>query len=186
MNKKSLMIPITIALLLTACQSSGLSRPDIPAQTGTVIQTEETTEAPKTADVPAITAAPETSETAENATGLELPILDEINDNVTVATAGSFLTAVQAAAELLDWGVNTGLDPEEIREATVSWLSGMGNDAQTAFAEKLARVDEAYLLLLEDGAEDILSTAGVENAGYPWSNQRVETIEAIMDAAGLR
>lgn len=62
----------------------------------------------------------------------------------------------------------------------------MGNDAQTAFAEKLARVDEAYLLLLEDGAEDILSTAGVENAGYPWSDQRVETIEAIMDAAGLR
>ena len=47
-------------------------------------------------------------------------------------------------------------------------------------------MDEAYLLLLEDGAEDILSTAGVENAGYPWSNQRVETIEAIMDAAGLR
>ena len=95
MNKKSLMIPITIALLLTACQSSGLSRPDIPAQTGTVIQTEETTEAPKTADVPAITAAPETSETAENAAGLELPILDEINNNVTVATAGAIVVVAK-------------------------------------------------------------------------------------------
>lgn len=183
MDKKYLMIPVALALLLTACKSSGVSQPEITVQTGPVTQAEVTTEA---AYIPEIASAPETGETADSAPGLELPILDEINNNVTVATAGSFLTAVQAAAELLDWGVNTGLDPEEIREATVSWLSGLGNDAQTAFAEKLARVDEAYLMLLEDGAEDILSTAGVENSGYPWSDQKVETIEAIMEAAGLR
>ena len=96
------------------------------------------------------------------------------------------MTAVKAAADLLDWGVNTGLDPEEIRQAAISWLAEMGNDAQTEFTEKLAQVDEAYRILLEDGAEDILSSAGVENAGYPWSDQEVETIEAIMEAAGLR
>ena len=186
MNKKYLMIPVALALLLTACKSSGLSQPDITVQTGPVSQAEETTQAQEAANIPEITAVPETGETAGSTAGLELPILDEINNNVTVATAGSFLTAVRAAADLLDWGVNTGLDPEEIREATVSWLSGMGNDTQTAFAEKLARVDEAYLMLLEDGAEDILSTAGVENSGYPWSDQKVETIEAIMEAAGLR
>lgn len=186
MSRKYLLLPIAIAFLLTACQSSGLPRPDNTAQTGAVIREEETTETSEAANVPEITAAPETAETADSAPGLELPILDEINNNVTVATAGSFMTAVQAAADLLDWGVNTGLDPEEIREATVSWLAVLGNDAQTAFAEKLARVDEAYRILLEDGAEDILSSAGVEDAGYPWSDQEVEAIEAIMAAAGLR
>lgn len=186
MNKKYLMIPVALALLLTACKSSSLSQPEITVQTGPVTQAEETTQAQEDANGPEITSAPETNEAAGSASGLELPILDEINNNVTVATAGSFLTAVRAAVELLDWGVNTGLDPEEIRESTVSWLSGQGNDAQTAFAEKLARVDDAYQMLLEDGAEDILSTAGLENTGYPWSDQRVETIEAIMEAAGLR
>ena len=186
MNKKYLMIPSAIALLLTACQSSGLSQPDITAQTGPVSQAEETTQAQEAANIPEITAVPGTGETAGSTAGLELPILDEINNNVTVATAGSFMKAVKAAADLLDWGVNTGLDPEEIRQATISWLAEMGNDAQTEFTEKLAQVDEAYRILLEDGAEDILSSAGVENAGYPWSDQEVETIEAIMEAAGLR
>lgn len=186
MNKKYLVIPVALALLLTACKSSSLSQPEITVQAGPVTQAEATTDASEAANVPEITSAPESGKTTDGAPGLELPILDEINNNVTVATAGSFLTAVRAAAELLDWGVNTGLDPEEIREATVSWLSWQGNDAQAAFAEKLARVDEAYLMLLEDGAEDILSTAGVENSGYPWSDQKVDTIEAIMEAAGLR
>lgn len=184
--KKILVIPIAIAFLLTGCQSSGLTRPDNTPYTGAVIREEETTRASEAENVPEMTSAPESEETSGSTAGLELPILDEINNNVTVATAGSFMTAVKAAADLLDWGVNTGLDPEEIRQAALSWLAEMGNDARTEFTEKLAQVDEAYRILLEDGAEDILSSAGVENAGYPWSDQEVETIEAIMEAAGLR
>ena len=34
---------------------------------------------------------------------LTLPILDEIEQNVTIGTAGSSLLAVQEAAKLLDW-----------------------------------------------------------------------------------
>ncbi len=71
---------------------------------------------------------------------LELPILDDIDQNITVGTAGSFMAAVQSAVKLLDWGINTGLDPEEIRAATVAWMTDRGNDEQTAFAEKLSAV----------------------------------------------
>lgn len=176
MGKKFLMIPVVVALLLTACQSSKLTQPDIVDQEGSISQSEETTIHSETAN----------ASVSETAAGLELPILDEINNDVTVATAGSFMTAVRAAVDLLDWGVNTGLDPEEIREATVSWLSKQGNDAQIAFVEKLTRVDEAYQMLLEDDAEDVLYSAGVENSGYPWSDREVEAVEAIMEAAGLR
>lgn len=44
----------------------------------------------------------------------DVPILDEIDADVAVGTAGSSLLAVQAAVKLLDWGVNTGLDADEI------------------------------------------------------------------------
>lgn len=117
---------------------------------------------------------------------LQLPILDEINENTRVGTTGAFLTAVQSAAKLLDWAIATGLDPQEIKEATVLWLQNQGNDAQLEFREKMEKVDEAVKQLLEDGAEDLLSSAGCENTGYPWDEYPLATIEAIMEAVGLR
>lgn len=117
---------------------------------------------------------------------LQLPILDEINRNTTVGAAGAYLTAVQSAVKLLDWGTATGLDAEEIKAATVAWMADKGNDEQAAFAEKLTEVDEAYKQLLQDGAEELLISAGCEDAAYPWSDVPVESIEAVMEAAGLR
>ena len=126
------------------------------------------------------------SESSSNVPALELPILDEINQAVSIGTAGSYMTAVQAAAKLLDWGTNTGLDSAEIREATVNWLMDKGNDEQVTFSDKLALVDDAYQKLLSDDAEDLLSSVGLEDVEHNWGNQPVESIEAVMDAVGLR
>lgn len=115
-----------------------------------------------------------------------LPILDEIDRNVTLGTAGAYLKAVQSAVALLDWGTATGLDPEEIREAAVAWLAAKGNDEQAEFAEKMRSVDDAYQKLLGDNAEELLISAGCADAAYPWSDAPVESIEAIMEAVGLR
>lgn len=131
-------------------------------------------------------AVPESTEETEPVTTLTLPILDEMNENVQVGTAGSSLKAVPEAVKLLDWGVGTGLDPEEIRQATVAWLEEKGNDEQTEFREKLELVDQIYQELLGDNAKDLLADAGCEDAAYPWSDAPVESIEAIMEAVGLR
>lgn len=132
----------------------------------------------------------ETEETGNDIEALEedsgFPILDEIAKNVQVGTAGSFMTAVQAAVKLLDWGTTTGLDTEEIKGATVAWMMDKGNDEQVAFAEKMALVDEAYQKLLGEDAEELLASAGCEDAAYPWSDSPVESIEAVMEAIGLR
>ena len=117
---------------------------------------------------------------------LQLPILDDIDQNTTVGTAGSFMSAVQSAVKLLDWGIHTGLDPEEVRAATVAWMADRGNDEQVAFAEKLSLVDEAYQKLLTSEAETLLSSAGIEDTERFWTDSPVEPIEAIMQAAGLR
>lgn len=173
MKKSVICASILAAVLLCACSrtspSSAVStEPSVPSSAASV----------ESAD-----ALPESS---SDVTALELPILDEINQTVSIGTAGSYMTAVQAAAKLLDWGTNTGLDPAEIREAAVNWLMDKGNDEQVAFSDKLSLVDDAYQKLLSDDAEGLLSSVGLEDVKHNWGCQPVESIEAIMDAVGLR
>ena len=78
---------------------------------------------------------------------LTLPILDEIDRNVTIGTSGSSLLAVQEAARLLDWGENTGLGTDEISDAASTWLAAKNNDL-TDCLKKLELVDDAYRKLL--------------------------------------
>lgn len=116
---------------------------------------------------------------------LTLPILDEIDQTVTIGTAGSSLLAVQAAARLLDWGVNTGLDTEEISDAASTWLAAK-KDAQTEFLPKLELVDDVYQRLLTDDARELLDSAGCAETAITWGCDPVEAVEAVMRAAGLR
>ena len=116
---------------------------------------------------------------------LTLPILDEIDRNVTIGTAGSSLLAVQAAVKLLDWGVNTGLGTDEISDAASTWLAAKNIDL-TDCLKKLELVDDAYRKLLTDKARELLDSAGCEDVEITWSSDPAEPVEAIMQAAGLR
>ena len=115
---------------------------------------------------------------------LTLPILDEINETVTVGTSGSSLLAMQAATKLLDWGVNTGLGADEIEEAASTWLSQQGEQLSECL-QKLSLVDEACQLLLGDDARELLDAAGCTDTEITWGSQPAEPVEAIMRAAGL-
>ena len=116
---------------------------------------------------------------------LTLPILDEIDRNVTIGTSGSSLLAVQAAAKLLDWGENTGLGTDEISDAASTWLAARNNDL-TDCLKKLELVDDAYQKLLTGEARELLDSAGCEDVEITWGSDPVEPVEAIMQAAGLR
>ena len=116
---------------------------------------------------------------------LTLPILDEIDRNVTIGTSGSSLLAVQEAARLLDWGENTGLGTDEISDAASTWLAAKNNDL-TDCLKKLELVDDAYRKLLTGEARELLDSAGCEDVEVTWGSDPVEPVEAIMQAAGLR
>ena len=116
---------------------------------------------------------------------LTLPILDEINENVTVGTSGSSLLATQMAVKLLDWGMNTGLGTDEIKDAATMWLSQQGNNLDDCL-HKLSLVDDAYQKLLTNEARELLDSAGCEDVVITWGSEPVEPVEAIMQAAGLR
>lgn len=116
---------------------------------------------------------------------LTLPILDDIDENVTPGISGSSLRAIQTAVRLLDWGVNTGLGADEIGEAASTWLAAKGDDL-TLCIEKLELVDDAYQRLLTEDADELLDVAGCGDIHRFWGSEPVESIEAIMQAAGLR
>ena len=116
---------------------------------------------------------------------LTIPILDEIDQTVTIGTSGSSLSAVQAAVKLLDWGVNTGLGADEISDAASTWLAAKNNDLVDCL-KKLELVDNAYQKLLTDEARELLDSAGCEDVEITWGSNPVESAEAIMQTAGLR
>ncbi len=116
---------------------------------------------------------------------LTLSILDEIDETVTVGTSGSSLTAIQAAVRLIEWGTDAGLDTQEISDAATTWLAAK-NDGLTEFLRKLELVDDAYQKLLTDGARELLDSAGCADTQITWGSQPVESVEAVMQAAGLR
>ena len=116
---------------------------------------------------------------------LTLPILDEIDATVTVGVSGSSLSAVRAAAKLLDWAAATGLGAEEVGDAASTWLASR-NDGLTECLQKLEMVDNACQGLLTGEARAMLDSAGCADTEITWGSQMPEPVEAIMQAAGLR
>ena len=113
-------------------------------------------------------------------------LLDEINKDVTTGTPGSHMAAVLIAVKLVNWSVGTEMTTDAISGAVIDWMTPKGNDELVAFSEKMSVIDGIYQEFLGDDAKDLLSSAGCEDAPYPWSNQPIDTIEVIMDTLGLR
>ncbi len=164
-----LMMMAVMVLVLCACGNQNIDRTNTTDSTTEQMESEQKT-------------LPETEETS----GTELTnLLDEINTDIHPGTAGSYLTAVRAASHLLDWGVETDMGTEEIKKEVTEWLSDKGNDEQVDFSLKFASVYGAYQQLLGPDAEELLESAGCQDAAYPWSDSPVETIEAITEIVQL-
>ena len=168
-GKRTITMLLTAVILLAAVFMTGCTR-----------QPESSNNTPSEVDTPA---GSDTS--ADAPTALTLPILDEIDQTVTIGTSGSSLSAVQAAVKLLDWGVNTGLGADEIGDAASAWLDAKNDDLDDHL-RKLELVDDAYQKLLTDEALELLDSAGCADTEITWGSDPVEAVEAIMQAAGLR
>ncbi len=165
-GKRTITMLLTAVILLAAVFMTGCTR-----------QPEAPNSKPSEVDTPAGSDTP-----ADEPSVLTLPILDEIDQTVTIGTSGSSLSAVQAAVKLLDWGVNTGLGADEIGDAASAWMETKDEDR----LRKLELVDDAYQKLLTGEARELLDSAGCADTEIIWGSDPVEAVEAIMQAAGLR
>ena len=168
-GKRTITMLLTAVILLAAVFMTGCTR-----------QSEDPNSTPPEVDTPAGSDTP-----ADEPSVLTLPILDEIDQTVTIGTSGSSLSAVQAAVKLLDWGVNTGLGADEIGDAASAWLNAKNDDLDDHL-RKLELVDDAYQRLLTGEARELLDSAGCADTEITWGSDPVEAVEAIMQATGLR
>ncbi len=139
---------------------------------------------------PSLSPASQESPAADPAAQEQLSaLLGELRQNVTIATAGSSLRAVAMAAKLLDWAENADITDEQIRAALEPWLAPLEDGVPADFTEQLQAVDNMVrLLTLESGqeAEGLLSDAGCDDCGYPWSEEAADTVARVMALAGVR
>ena len=167
--KKIALILLSAAILLSLCACGEKAPEASPAAS----------EAPAEESTIVIEAPP-----AEDAAPLS-QVLDSINENTEIGTAGSSLRAAQSAAMLMDWCAETSLDAEQVRAATVEWLSPMGNNAQTEFAQKLELVDTMCLELIHKDGSSLLESAGYTSSSYPWDEAAYEKYTVILEAVGI-
>ena len=111
-------------------------------------------------------------------------MLDSINENTQVGTAGSSLRAVQSAAMLMDWCANTQLDAGQAAEKAASWLSALAEADKAELEMKLELVDTMCLELIHKDGSSLLQDAGVESSAYPWDDAAYEKYTAVLDALG--
>ena len=163
--KKIIITLMLVAVMLSACgkgdtvkETTAVEQPEINAQDepGDTADNE-------TNDERKDETADTTEDTAEETSEVvELPILDEIDQKTQVGVAGASLKVIPIVVDLMDWGTGTDLDPEAI--------------------------NGAYRQLIgdTDDGKELLESAGCEDAAYPWCDAPVDSIEAIMEAVGLR
>ena len=166
--KKITLLLLLAAMLLSLCACGEVAPEASPAPS----------EAPSEESTIIIEAPP-----AEDTTPLS-QVLDSINENTQVGTAGSSLRAVQSAAMLMDWCAETALDAEQVRAAAAEWLSALAEADKAELEMKLELVDTMCLELIHKDGTSLLQNAGYESSAYPWDDAAYEKYTAVLDALG--
>lgn len=167
--KKLICVLLTLCLIFSVCACSAEEAPQPTA-----------TPAPTDTPVPEITPEP-TPETDPSADELDAMLAD-FATSIQAGSAGSSMRAAVQAARLMDWAAETTLTDEEIAQAAQGYISSMNEDALTEYLMQIEALDSTYLLLLTEGQEALLESAGVTDCGYPWGSERMPAVEALMTA----
>ncbi len=169
-----LIVALMLVPALVACGATAAEQPSEPPV--------EVTQSPAVVtDEPVVTntPTPDTEIVALDA------ILDEINNDAQPGAAGSSLKAAVIAADMLNWASSTEMSDDEVRQATIEWLSPKGNDELVEFSMKINDVYTAYQTLISENSEGLLSVAGLSYAVGQWGYEPYSSIETIVEVVGL-
>ncbi len=169
-----LIVALMLVPALVACGATAAGQPSEPPI--------EVTQSPAVVTDEPVVTNPPTPDTGI----VELDaILDEINNDAQPGSAGSSLKAAVIAADMLNWASSTEMSDDEVRQATIEWLSPKGNDELVEFSMKINDVYTAYQTLISENSEGLLSVAGLSYAVGQWGYEPYSSIETIVEAVGL-
>ena len=115
-----------------------------------------------------------------------LMLMEGFSENLQPGTAGSSLKAVKEAVRLMDWGMETKMTEEEISKAIETYFSEKDTEFVEEYTAKLEQLDETYQLLLTEGQEGLLDSAGCTDTAYPWGGEPMEAVEIFFKLMGFR
>jgi hypothetical protein len=113
-------------------------------------------------------------------------ILDSIVSNVKPGSSGTSLRAAQCAGALLDWGMVTKLNDDEIYSAVGCWLDEQSDENLLIFFESFYSVYTASYDLRAENGESLMRDAGISSGNYPWNDQAAHAVEMVYYGSGLR
>lgn len=86
---------------------------------------------------------------------------------------------------MLNWASGNEMSDDEVRQATIDWLSPKGNDELVEFSMKLDDVYTAYQTLISEDSEGLMSDAGLNYEVGQWGYEPYSSIETIVEVVGL-
>ena len=113
-------------------------------------------------------------------------LMTEFAENLQPGTAGSSLKAVKEAVRLMDWGKKTEITNEEIEAACENFFADKDDEFRVKYREQMEQLDETYRLLLTEGQEELLESAGCTDTDYPWGGEKLDAVERFFSILGLR
>lgn len=108
--------------------------------------------------------------------------LDDICENIHVGTAGSSLTAAQQAANLLDWGMETVLNDNEIQAAVQDWYAAIDSADQEEVQMQFSGVAGAVEQVTGEDGAGLLDSAGCTDSSYPWNDTAKAAVQVVLSA----
>ncbi len=112
-------------------------------------------------------------------------LMEDFAENLRPGTAGSSLTAVKEAVRLMDWGTVTKMTDDDICLTVLRYLLDKDDAFAEEYTQKLEQLNETYQLLLTEGQEELLESAGCTGTAYPWGGEPINAVEAFFEAAGI-
>ena len=86
---------------------------------------------------------------------------------------------------MLNWASGNEMSDDEVRQATIDWLSPKGNDELVEFSMKIDDVYTAYQTLISKDSEGLMSDAGLDYEVGQWGYEPYSSIETIVEVVGL-
>ena len=185
MKRFAVLLAALLLFSLAACGKRAEPAPSAAPAAPTAAPAEE----PAPTETPAPTPTPSPVPLIPELPELRDPALEAIlTDVLSVCpgAAGSSLRGAACAARLLDWGMATPLNDDEIYSATGCFLDTLSDQDLLLFFESLDTVYNMGYNLKGESAEGLLSDAGVTNSAWPWNDQAFHALEMVYLGCGAR
>lgn len=100
-------------------------------------------------------------------------LLDDVREHYFPGTAGSSLSGAACAAKLADYFAETGIDPDSVFAAVMTYTAALEDEERQLFEQQLDGVVSSFTAITAEGGEGILKDCGYEAARYPWTEDNV-------------